>query len=76
MTTMEPIEPDCPRASSYTVRDLLTSPDDGKALGYAQARVPVYWRVEPDEGPALYVYELDGDAYDRPPCTRPGPSPS
>ncbi|MEV4287789.1 Uma2 family endonuclease [Nonomuraea bangladeshensis] len=37
-----------------------------KTLGYAQARVPVYWRVEPDEGPALYVYELDGDAYGPP----------
>ncbi|MEZ7126952.1 Uma2 family endonuclease [Nonomuraea sp. AD125B] len=69
---MEPIEPDCPRDSSYTVQDLLTSPDDGKALAYAQARIPVYWRVEPDEGPALYVYELDGDAYGPPAVYRAG----
>ncbi|MET8991481.1 Uma2 family endonuclease [Nonomuraea wenchangensis] len=40
--------------------------EEVKTLGYAQARVPVYWRVEPDEGPALYVYELDGDAYGPP----------
>ncbi|MFG1612342.1 Uma2 family endonuclease [Nonomuraea wenchangensis] len=41
--------------------------DEGlKTLAYAQARVPIYWRVEPDEGPALYVYELDGDAYGPP----------
>ncbi|MGA4989553.1 Uma2 family endonuclease [Nonomuraea bangladeshensis] len=41
--------------------------DEGlKTSAYAQARIPVYWRVEPDEGPALYVYELDGDAYGPP----------
>ncbi|MER7366655.1 Uma2 family endonuclease [Nonomuraea wenchangensis] len=41
--------------------------DEGlKTLAYAQARVPIYWRVEPDEGPALYVHELDGDAYGPP----------
>ncbi|MEU8354773.1 Uma2 family endonuclease [Nonomuraea sp. NPDC048882] len=37
-----------------------------KAVAYAQAGIPSYWRVEPDEGPALYVYELNGDRYDPP----------
>lgn len=40
--------------------------EDLKAKTYAQAGIPVYWRVEPDEGPALYVYELDGDHYGPP----------
>ncbi|MEV0385930.1 Uma2 family endonuclease [Nonomuraea sp. NPDC050643] len=34
-----------------------------KAAGYAAAGIPAYWRLELDEGPALYVYELDDDAY-------------
>ncbi|MFI7633068.1 Uma2 family endonuclease [Nonomuraea sp. NPDC049400] len=37
-----------------------------KAGAYAAAGIPVYWRVELDEGPALYVYELNGDTYDPP----------
>ncbi|WP_433440482.1 Uma2 family endonuclease [Nonomuraea sp. CA-141351] len=37
-----------------------------KVGAYAAAGVPVYWRVELDEGPALYVYELNGDSYDPP----------
>jgi Uma2 family endonuclease len=37
-----------------------------KAAAYAAAGIPLYWRVEPDEGPTLYVYELDGDTYKEP----------
>ncbi|MEU1386566.1 MULTISPECIES: Uma2 family endonuclease [unclassified Nonomuraea] len=37
-----------------------------KAAAYAAAGIPVYWRVEPDEGPTLYVYELDDDSYKGP----------
>jgi Uma2 family endonuclease len=37
-----------------------------KAAAYAAAGIPVYWRIEPNEGPTLYVYELDGDAYKGP----------
>ncbi|MFF4191927.1 Uma2 family endonuclease [Nonomuraea sp. NPDC001831] len=37
-----------------------------KVLSYAAAGIPVYWRVEPDEGPTLYVYELDDDSYKGP----------
>ncbi|PRX69577.1 Uma2 family endonuclease [Nonomuraea fuscirosea] len=41
--------------------------DEGlKAVAYAQAGIPSYWRIEPDEGPALYVYELEGDRYEPP----------
>jgi Uma2 family endonuclease len=41
--------------------------DEGlKAVAYAQAGIPSYWRIEPDEGPALYVYELKGDRYEPP----------
>ncbi|MGW5158711.1 hypothetical protein ACWEPN_24820 [Nonomuraea wenchangensis] len=105
VTTMEPIEPGCPRDSSCTVQDLLTFPDDGKRYelcdgnllvspastphhqrfisNAAQAQPPhlttlptVNLRVEPDEGPALYVYELDGDAYGPPAVHKAGPSPS
>ncbi|WP_344887609.1 Uma2 family endonuclease [Nonomuraea antimicrobica] len=40
-----------------------------KAEVYARAGIPVYLRIEPDEGPALYVYELgdeDADEYGPP----------
>ncbi|MGI5281849.1 Uma2 family endonuclease [Nonomuraea polychroma] len=37
-----------------------------KVLAYAAAGIPLYWRIEPDEGPTLYVYELDGDTYGPP----------
>ncbi|MFI7417977.1 Uma2 family endonuclease [Nonomuraea sp. NPDC049684] len=37
-----------------------------KVLAYAAAGIPLYWRVEPDEGPTLYVYELDDDSYKGP----------
>jgi Uma2 family endonuclease len=30
---------------------------------YAAAGIPVYWRIETDEAPTLYVHELDGDSY-------------
>ncbi|MFB9624446.1 Uma2 family endonuclease [Nonomuraea helvata] len=34
-----------------------------KAAAYAAAGIPLYWRVEPEPGPALYVHELEGDSY-------------
>ncbi|NUW40153.1 Uma2 family endonuclease [Nonomuraea rhodomycinica] len=37
-----------------------------KAGVYAAAGIPVYWRVEMDEGPTVYVYELDGKTYGPP----------
>ncbi|WP_240776997.1 Uma2 family endonuclease [Nonomuraea basaltis] len=37
-----------------------------KTHAYAKAGIPIYWRIEPDEGPTLYVYELDGDRYGPP----------
>ncbi|GAA4987103.1 Uma2 family endonuclease [Nonomuraea thailandensis] len=40
--------------------------EDIKVKAYAQAGVPFYSRVEPDEGPTLYVYELNGDRYKPP----------
>jgi Uma2 family endonuclease len=41
--------------------------DEGlKALAYARAGIPLYWRIEPDEGPTLYIYQLNGDNYDPP----------
>ncbi|MCK2220171.1 Uma2 family endonuclease [Actinomadura sp. ATCC 31491] len=46
---------------STNVRDRIL-----KTEAYAEAGIPLYWRIEPDEGPALYVYELDGDSYDPP----------
>ena len=43
-----------------------------KPLAYAEAGVPVYWRLELDEGPTLYVYELNGDSYDPPTACKAG----
>ncbi|MEO3888931.1 Uma2 family endonuclease [Nonomuraea sp. B5E05] len=40
------------------IRDRAT-----KAAAYAAAGIPTYWRVELDEGPALYVHELDEGSY-------------
>jgi Uma2 family endonuclease len=37
-----------------------------KSHAYAAAGIPVYWRIEPEESPVLYVYELDGDSYGLP----------
>lgn len=34
-----------------------------KVAAYAEAGIPLYWRVEPLEGPKIYVYELDGRTY-------------
>ncbi|MEV0615808.1 Uma2 family endonuclease [Nonomuraea sp. NPDC050404] len=34
-----------------------------KVAAYAEAGIPLYWRVEPMEGPRVYVYELDGRSY-------------
>jgi len=35
-----------------------------KLGAYAEAGIPHYWRVEPEEGPTLYAYDLDdGDTY-------------
>ncbi|MFI7131238.1 Uma2 family endonuclease [Nonomuraea sp. NPDC050153] len=34
-----------------------------KVAAYAEAGIPLYWRVEPMEGPTVYVYELDGRTY-------------
>ncbi|MGV9779716.1 Uma2 family endonuclease, partial [Streptosporangium sp. NPDC003464] len=34
-----------------------------KPSAYADARIPFYWRVEPSEGPTIYIHELDGDGY-------------
>ena len=43
-----------------------------KSEAYAAAGIPAYWRVEPDQGPTLYVYGLDGDAYAEPTAYRSG----
>ncbi|MFF5212605.1 Uma2 family endonuclease [Streptosporangium sp. NPDC000396] len=34
-----------------------------KRSAYAAAGVPLYWRVELDDGPSLHVHELAGDDY-------------
>ncbi|MFG1701593.1 Uma2 family endonuclease [Nonomuraea sp. M3C6] len=43
-----------------------------KTEAYAAAGIATYWRVELDEGPTLYVYELDGDAYKAPTAHKAG----
>ncbi|MEW1840384.1 Uma2 family endonuclease [Nonomuraea angiospora] len=43
-----------------------------KAAAYAEAGIPVYWRIELDEGPTLYVYELNGDSYNPPTAYKAG----
>ncbi|TYB58041.1 Uma2 family endonuclease [Nonomuraea sp. PA05] len=43
-----------------------------KPLAYAEAGVPTYWRIEPDEGPTLYVYELNGGKYKPPTAYKAG----
>ncbi|MBN6052768.1 Uma2 family endonuclease, partial [Nonomuraea sp. RK-328] len=43
-----------------------------KAGAYAAAGIPAYWRVEMDEGPTVYVYELDGKTYGPPPAHKAG----
>ncbi|MBB6553150.1 Uma2 family endonuclease [Nonomuraea rubra] len=42
-----------------------------KVGAYAEAGIPTYWRVEPTEGPTLYVYELDGECYRGPAAHKP-----
>ncbi|MFI9841125.1 Uma2 family endonuclease [Nonomuraea sp. NPDC051941] len=37
-----------------------------KAEAYGDAGIPVYWRIEPEEGPTLWVYELKDECYDTP----------
>ncbi|MFG2072489.1 Uma2 family endonuclease [Nonomuraea maritima] len=37
-----------------------------KKAAYAAAGIPLHWRVELDEGPALYIYRLDGESYPEP----------
>ncbi|MFG6192441.1 Uma2 family endonuclease [Nonomuraea sp. JJY05] len=39
---------------------------------YAAAGIPNYWRIELDEGPTLYVYEVNGDNYDPPTAYKAG----
>ncbi|TMR05501.1 Uma2 family endonuclease [Nonomuraea turkmeniaca] len=34
-----------------------------KVAAYADAGIPLYWRIEPMEGPTVYIYELDGRTY-------------
>lgn len=46
--------------------------EDVKVKAYAKAGIPFYWRVEPDEGPTLYVYELNGDTYGPPTAYKAG----
>ncbi|MEU8102861.1 Uma2 family endonuclease [Nonomuraea muscovyensis] len=43
-----------------------------KTGAYAEAGIPVYWRVEMDEGPTVYVYELDGETYGPPAAHKAG----
>ncbi|MFC7587721.1 Uma2 family endonuclease [Nonomuraea antimicrobica] len=43
-----------------------------KVAAYAEAGIPLYWRVELDEGPTVYVYELDGESYRGPVPHKPG----
>lgn len=47
-----------------------------KVAAYAEAGIPCYWRVEPGEGPTLYVYELKGTRYDPPSVHKAGTSAS
>ncbi|MFI7613366.1 Uma2 family endonuclease [Nonomuraea terrae] len=49
------------------VRDRAT-----KTQAAAAAGIPAYWRLELDEGPTLYAYELDGDSYRGPVAHKPG----
>lgn len=39
---------------------------------YARAGIPSYWRVEPEEGPSIVAYRLDGEAYVETGSARPG----
>ncbi|MEV0995969.1 Uma2 family endonuclease [Nonomuraea sp. NPDC050202] len=46
--------------------------EDLKAKVYAKAGIPTYWRIELDEGPVLYVHELNGDTYGPPTAYKAG----
>ncbi|MGH9115628.1 MAG: Uma2 family endonuclease [Acidimicrobiales bacterium] len=39
---------------------------------YARARIPSYWRVELDEGPALHAFRLDAGTYEHVGTALPG----
>ncbi|MGP3911644.1 Uma2 family endonuclease [Nonomuraea sp. 10N515B] len=67
----------------FTPRDMLLAVEVGssstrdrdealKAFAYAKAGIPTYWRIEPEEGPTLYVYELNGGTYDTPTAYKAG----
>ncbi|MFF4622128.1 Uma2 family endonuclease [Nonomuraea jabiensis] len=43
-----------------------------KTDAYAAAGIPSYWRIELDEGPTLYTYELNGASYDPPTAYKAG----
>ncbi|MEV4472974.1 Uma2 family endonuclease [Nonomuraea salmonea] len=43
-----------------------------KNAAFAAAGIPAHWRLEPGQGPALHVYELDGDSYAEPVVFRAG----
>ncbi|MFI7125017.1 Uma2 family endonuclease [Nonomuraea sp. NPDC050153] len=43
-----------------------------KIDAYAAAGIPNYWRIELNEGPTLYAYELNGDTYDPPTAYKAG----
>jgi Uma2 family endonuclease len=43
-----------------------------KTETYAAAGIPTYWRIELDEGPTVYVHELDGESYPTPTAYKAG----
>lgn len=49
------------------ITDRLTKPSL-----YARAGIPCFWRVEPEEGPALVAYHLEGASYVEVASARPG----
>ncbi|TMR08443.1 Uma2 family endonuclease [Nonomuraea turkmeniaca] len=67
----------------FSPRDILLAVEVGspsttwqdkslKTIAYASAGIPHYWRIETDEGPALYVYQLSGDNYESPTAYKAG----
>jgi Uma2 family endonuclease len=43
-----------------------------KTETYAAAGISTYWRIELDEGPTVYVHELDGESYPTPTAYKAG----
>ncbi|MEV4571666.1 Uma2 family endonuclease [Nonomuraea jabiensis] len=43
-----------------------------KAAAYAAAGIPIYWRIEPFEGPTLYIHELVDGSYKEPTAHKAG----